>query len=311
MEEKTMIRLLSRAALALALGIAATATAFAQDAVRVGSKIDTEGSLLGHMIIQLLEAKGIKTVNRLQLGPTKIVRGALVAGEIDLYPEYTGNGAFFFNIDSDPVWKDGRSGYEKVKQLDAEQNKLVWLQPAPANNTWAIAVRKDIASANKLATMEDFAKWVAGGGKVKIAASAEFVESPAALPSFEKTYGFRFQQDQILTLAGGNTAATERAAAEQTSGVNSAMAYGTDGTLAALGLVVMDDSKGAQIVYRPAPVVRASVLDKYPAIKDTLDPVFASLDLATLQGLNAKIAVEGQDARQVATAYLKDKGFLK
>jgi osmoprotectant transport system substrate-binding protein len=311
MEEKTMIRLLSRAALVLALGIAATATAFAQDAVRVGSKIDTEGSLLGNMIIQLLEAKGVKTVNRLQLGPTKIVRGALVAGEIDLYPEYTGNGAFFFNIDSDPAWKDGRSGYEKVKQLDAEQNKLVWLQPAPANNTWAIAVRKDIASANKLATMEDFAKWVTGGGKVKIAASAEFVESPAALPSFEKTYGFRFQQDQILTLAGGNTAATERAAAEQTSGVNSAMAYGTDGTLAALGLVVMDDSKGAQIVYQPAPVVRATVLDKYPAIKSTLDPVFASLDLATLQSLNAKIAVEGQDARQVATAYLKDKGFLK
>lgn len=306
-----MIRLLSRAALALALGIAATATAFAQEAVRVGSKIDTEGSLLGNMIVQLLEAKGVKTVNRLQLGPTKIVRGALVAGEIDLYPEYTGNGAFFFNIDSDPVWRDGRSGYEKVKQLDAEQNKLVWLQPAPANNTWAIAVRKDVASANKLATMEDFAKWVTGGGKVKIAASAEFVESPAALPSYEKTYGFRFRQDQILTLAGGNTAATERAAAEQTSGVNSAMAYGTDGTLAALGLVVMDDSKGAQIVYQPAPVVRASVLDKYPAIKGTLDPVFASLDLATLQSLNAKIAVEGQDARQVATAYLKDKGFLK
>lgn len=306
-----MIRLLSRAVLAFAFGIAATVAAYAQDAVRVGSKIDTEGALLGNMIIQMLEAKGIKTVNRLQLGPTKIVRSALVAGEIDIYPEYTGNGAFFFNIDSDPVWRDGRSGYEKVKALDAEQNKLIWLEPAPANNTWAIAARKDVASANKLTTMEDFAKWVAGGGKVKIAASAEFVESPAALPAFEKTYGFRFRPDQILTLAGGNTAATERAAAEQSSGVNAAMAYGTDGTLAALGLVVMTDTKGAQIVYQPAPVVRAAVLDKYPAIRTALDPVFASLDLATLQSLNAKIAVEGQDARQVATAYLKDKGFLK
>jgi osmoprotectant transport system substrate-binding protein len=306
-----MSGLLSRAVLAVVALVLSASTALAQDAVRVGSKIDTEGALLGNMILQLLDAKGIKTVNRLQLGPTKIVRGALVAGEIDLYPEYTGNGAFFFSDDSNPAWKSGDSGYEMVKKLDADQNKLVWLQPSPANNTWAIALRKDLATANKLATMEDFAKWVAGGGKVKIAASAEFVESPAALPSFEKTYGFRFQQDQILTLAGGNTAATERAAAEQTSGVNTAMAYGTDGTLAALGLVVMEDSKGAQIVYRPTPVVRAAVLDKHPAIKEALDPVFASLDLGTLQGLNAKIAVDGQDAKQVASAYLKQKGFLK
>jgi osmoprotectant transport system substrate-binding protein len=306
-----MFRKLSHAVLAaIALSVAVSA-AYAQEAVRVGSKIDTEGALLGSMIIQLLEANGIRTANRLQLGPTKIVRGALVAGEIDLYPEYTGNGAFFFSVDTDPAWKSGQSGYEMVKKLDAEQNKLIWLEPAPANNTWAIAVRKDLAAANNLSSMEDFAKWAAGGAKVKIAASAEFVESPAALPSFEKTYGFRFTQDQVLVLAGGNTAATERAAAEQTSGVNAAMAYGTDGALAALGLVVMSDPKGAQIVYRPSPVVRAAVLDRHPAIKSALEPVFASLDLTTLQGLNAKIAVEGQDARQVATAYLKEKGFLK
>lgn len=301
----------SRAVLAgFALAVMAWG-ANAQDVVRVGSKIDTEGALLGNMVIQLLEAKGIKTVNKLQLGPTKIVRSALVAGEIDLYPEYTGNGAFFFSVDTDPAWKNGKTAYEKVKALDADQNKLVWLQPAPANNTWAIAVRQDLAAANRLSTMEDFARWVSGGGKVKIAASAEFVESPAALPSYEKTYGFQLRQDQVLVLAGGNTAATERAAAEQTSGVNTAMAYGTDGALAALGLVVMSDPKGAQIVYEPAPVVRASILEKHPAIKAVLEPVFASLDLTTLQTLNARIAVDGQDAKQVAATYLKEKGFLK
>ncbi len=302
--------LVRRIVTGIALVIAASG-ASAQDAVRVGSKIDTEGALLGNMIIQLLEANGIRTVNRLQLGPTKIVRSAIIAGEIDLYPEYTGNGAFFFSVDTDPAWRDAERGYEKVKALDAEANRLVWLRPAPANNTWAIAVRKDVADANKLFTMEDFARWVSSGGKVKIAASAEFVESPAALPSFEKTYGFKLGPDQILTLAGGNTAATERAAAEQTSGVNAAMAYGTDGALAALGLVVMSDPKGAQIVYAPAPVVRASVLEQYPRIEEVLEPVFASLDLATLQRLNAKIAVEGQDARQIAVDYLKEKGFLK
>src|SRR5688572_8113059 len=100
---------LSRAAFAgIALAVMASG-ANAQDAVRVGSKIDTEGALLGSMVIQLLEANGIKTANKLQLGPTKIVRSALVAGEIDIYPEYTGNGAFFFSIDTDPVWKNGKT----------------------------------------------------------------------------------------------------------------------------------------------------------------------------------------------------------
>jgi osmoprotectant transport system substrate-binding protein len=152
---------------------------------------------------------------------------------------------------------------------------------------------------------------VNGGGEVKLAASAEFVESPAALPSFQSTYGFKLKQDQIVTLAGGDTAATIRAAAEQTSGVNTAMVYGTDGAISSVGLVVMDDSKGAQIVYEPAATIRADVLAKNPKIKDALAPVFASLDLKTLQELNGKIAVDGEDPQQVAAEYLKSKGFVK
>jgi len=301
-----------RTVIALTLGlILASGNVQAADAVRVGSKLDAESGLLGTMILQMLEANGIKTENKVQLGPTKIVRSALLAGEIDIYPEYTGNGAFFFNVESDPVWKNAGAGYEKVRQLDQEKNNVVWLKPAPANNTWALAVRKDVAAPNNLATMEDFAKWVAGGGKAKVAASAEFVESPAALPSFQGTYGFTLRPDQILVLAGGDTAATIRAAAEGTSGVNTAMVYGTDGAIAALGLVVMADTKGAQMVYEPAPIVRAAVLEKNPGIKGALEPVFASLDSETLRSLNARISVEGQDVKQVATAYLKSKGFLK
>jgi len=293
----------------LAVGLAA-GTAQAADAVRVGSKLDAESGLLGTMILQVLQAGGIPTENKIQLGPTKIVRGALLSGEIDIYPEYTGNGAFFFNVDSDPVWKNAGAGYDKVRQLD-QKNSIVWLKPAPANNTWALAVRRDVADANKLKTMEDFAKWVGSGGKAKVAASAEFVESPAALPSFQQTYGFALKPDQMLILAGGDTAATIRAAAEQTSGVNTAMVYGTDGAIAALDLVVLADTKGAQMVYEPAPTVRAAVLTANPKIADLLNPVFGSLDAETLRGLNAKISVDGQDQKQVATDYLKSKGFLK
>ncbi len=280
-------------------------------AVRVGSKIDTEGSLLGNLIVQVLEAGGIKTENKLQLGNTKIVRGALMAGEIDLYPEYTGNGAFFHADEKNPAWKNLQAGYERVKALDLEKHKLVWLAPAPANNTWAIAIRKDVAASQKLTSLADFGRWVTAGGKVKLAASAEFAERPDALPAFQAAYGFKLKQDQLLLLAGGDTAATIKAAAEQTSGVNAAMAYGTDGPVAALGLVILDDSKGVQPVYAPAPVVRADVLARQPKIAPLLAPLFKSLDTATLQRLNAQIALEGQDAKKVAAAYLKAKGFIK
>lgn len=81
-------------ALAAMVLTASTGISQAADTVRVGSKIDTEGSLLGNIIVQVLDANGIKTTNKSQLGTTKVVRGAITAGEIDIYPEYTGNGAF-------------------------------------------------------------------------------------------------------------------------------------------------------------------------------------------------------------------------
>ncbi|EEM9342430.1 ABC transporter substrate-binding protein [Salmonella enterica] len=279
--------------------------------VTVGSKIDTEGALLGNMILQVLESHGVKTVNKIQLGTTPVVRGAITAGELDIYPEYTGNGAFFFKDENDPAWKNAKQGFEKVKKLDAEQNKLVWLTPAPANNTWTIAVRQDIAEKNKLSSLADLSRYLKEGGTFKLAASAEFIERADALPAFEKAHDFTLNQNQLLSLAGGDTAVTIKAAAQQTSGVNAAMAYGTDGPVAALGLQTLSDPKGVQPIYAPAPVVRESVLQAYPQIADWLQPVFASLDEKTLQQLNARIAVEGLDAKKVAADYLRQKGWVK
>jgi osmoprotectant transport system substrate-binding protein len=284
---------------------------FAEDAVVVSSKIDTEGALLGNIIVLLLRARGVAAESRLQLGPTQIVRQAILAGQIDLYPEYTGNGAIFFHREGDPAWRDATQGYALVKQLDRAQNDIVWLAPAPADNSWAIAVRRDLARAQDLATLEDFAAYVDRGGRVKLAASAEFVDSPGALPAFESAYGFKLARDQLLTLVGGDTSATLRAAGENISGVNAAMAYATDGALVVLQLTLLADDKHAQTVYEPAPVIRGAVLAQHPEIQDVLDPVFRSLSLARLQQLNAKIAANGEEASAVASAYLRANGFLK
>ncbi|WP_319415628.1 ABC transporter substrate-binding protein [Marispirochaeta aestuarii] len=283
----------------------------AKGPITVASKIDTEGALLGNMIMKVLDENGFAVDNRTEFGPTDVVRKAIIAGEIDIYPEYTGNGGFFFSDTPSDVWKDREAGYELVKKLDLEQNNLVWLQPAPANNTWAIAIRRDIAEPNKLKSLEDLADYINSGGKFKIAGSEEFATRPDALPAFEKAYGFSLSEDQMLILSGGNTATTEQAASRGTSGVNAAMAYGTDGQLAALGLVVMEDSRGVQPVYEPAPIIRKEVLDRYPEIADLLNPVFGKLDLVTLQELNAKIAVEGMSAETVAEEWLADSGLLK
>ena len=303
---------IQRRSLVALAGILLTSSAWAQTApVKVSSKIDTEGKLLGSMLVLALEANGIKVENKTALGNTKIMRGAITAGEIDIYPEYTGNGAFIFAEESNVAWKNAKAGYERVKTLDLAKNKIVWLEPAPANNTWTIAVRKDIATANKLKTLDDLGKWISGGGQFKLAASAEFVERSDALPAFQTAYGFKLKPEQILTLAGGDTATTIRAAGEKTSGVNAAMAYGTDGPVAALGLVIMEDTKSVQPIYAPAPIVREEVLAKNPKIRTALEPVFKALDGATLQALNAKIQIEGQDAKKVAGEFLKSKGLIK
>ncbi|HEU0215509.1 MAG TPA: glycine betaine ABC transporter substrate-binding protein, partial [Stellaceae bacterium] len=165
-------------AVALALTCASAVSRAEEAPVVVSSKIDTEGALLGELIAATLEAEGIKVERRIGLGPTNIVRAALLAGQIDVYPEYTGNGALFFHREDDPAWKDAAKGYELVAALDKAENRLVWLKPAPADNTWVIAVRRDIGLSPQ-ACIGDLAAYLKEGGRFRLAASAEFVESRA------------------------------------------------------------------------------------------------------------------------------------
>ncbi|RTE66882.1 ABC transporter substrate-binding protein [Amphritea opalescens] len=293
-----------------AVSISFAVTTTVQADIVVSSKIDTEGGLLGNVIALALEDAGLPVERRLQLGATQVIREALLADQIDIYPEYTGNAAYFFNEADSDVWKDAKAAHARAAELDAEKNHLTWLKSAPANNTWAIALTGKVAAQHKLTTMSEFGAWVANGGEVKLAASTEFVSSPAVLPAMQKAYQFKLTPDQTVVLAGGDTAATIQAAARGTSGVNAAMAYGTDGGVGATGLVVMVDDKGVQPVYEPAPVVRDAVLKEYPSIPDVLNPIFEGLDMATLQKLNGRIQVNGEPAEAVARDYLTKTGVL-
>ncbi len=290
------------------LGLIAATPALA--AVVVSSKLSSESALIGQMIRLVLDAHGIPTADRMRLGVTSVLRQALLSGEIDLYVEYTGDAAYFFNQPTNPAWKDLRAGYRLGARLDAEHNHIVWLTPAPADDSWALAVRQDVAAANHLRSMSDFARWVSGGGKVVLACSAEFANA-GTLAALERSYGFRLRPDQMIVLSGGETTAMIAAAAAGTDGTNTAMVYGTDGGIVAANLVLLADDRHVEPVYAPVPIVRAAVLARYPEIRALLRPVMSRLDDATLRGLNARVQIDGESAESVAADYLKARGLLR
>lgn len=319
---RTHLKAAATAAVAVTLLFAAagcvgdgqTGTAELKGPVVVGSKIDTEGELISSIIKVKLDDDGFEIVDKSQTGATEVVRKALIAGEIDIYPEYTGSGFWFYGDtltdEEKAAFKDGEAGYKLVSELDLANEGIVWLEPARANNTWAIAVKKEFAEAEGLKTMSDFAAYVKAGKTAKLAASDEFFTNPDANPEFERVYGYALTADQQVRLAGGNTTATEKAVADGTDGVNFGMAYGTDGALAEFGLVILEDDLGAQLVYWPTPIARQGIMERYPEIADSLRPVMASLDVKKLQELNARIQVNGEDPDVVASDYLSSNGFI-
>jgi osmoprotectant transport system substrate-binding protein len=278
--------------------------------VVISSKLSSESAMLGQMIRLLLNAQGVPTLDRTRIGATPVVRKALLAGEIDLYVEYTGNAGFFFNDTADPAWKNLEAGYERGARLDYAANHIVWLTPAPASNAWALAVRRDVATARGLRTMSDFGRWVASGGQVMLACSAEFANA-GTLRSLEQTYGFRLRPQQKIVLAGGETSATIGAAAARTNGVNTAMVYGTDGGIVAADLVVLEDDRHDQPVYAPVPLIRASVLKTYPQIATIVKPLMESFTTASLRKLNERVQINGESDQAVAADYLRAQGFLR
>ncbi|AWN21939.1 ABC transporter substrate-binding protein [Deinococcus irradiatisoli] len=304
-----MNRLLNTVVMISASALIASAAA---KPIVVGGKLDPEAQILGQIIYLTLKNAGLDVTDKTALGDTGVNRKAILAGETDVYPEYTGNAVYLFPEAKIGAKQAGNSGtiYNLAKRLDAK-NGITWLKPAKVNNTWVIAVPQSLADSNKIKSVADLAKYLNGGGKFKIAGSPEYFNRPDTMPMFESVYGFKLNADQKLVLAGATPPQAQQAAASGTNGVNAAMAYGTDGTLSALKLVALTDPKGAQAVYQPAPIIRSDVLKAHPEIAGILNKAFASLDQPTLQKLNGQVALEGRSAQDVASTYLKSKNLIK
>ena len=283
------------------------------DPIRVGSKQFTESIVLAKLIGYALEHAGFTIDDRSPLGGTDVNRSALVNAEIDVYPEYTGTalGLFFPDVDlPEGLTRDAEASYDFLQDVDRERNDLVWLAPAPANNTYGFAVQRTFAEEHGLRTMEDFADYVNAGGEVMMASGDEFAQRPDGIAAFEALYGFDLADEQLLIIAAGTPAQTLQALDQGASGTNVAMTFATEGAVVAYDFVVLTDPRGAQPIFNPTPVFRAEVLEAHPEIATILDPIFEGLTNEVLQELNARVDVDGENPDTVARSFLEEHGFL-
>lgn len=280
------------------------------DPIILGSFVDTEGGILGNMVLLALEENGYSITDKVQFGTPDVHRNALLQGELDIGIDYTGNGQYYSEGFDEEIWRDKVEGYKFIKTYDEEKNDLIWLEPANANNTEMLAVKRDFAEANNLKTLEDFADYVNNGGQVKFITSQLFAEKNMGLLGMEEGYGFKLKPDQLIMLPHGNTAETISALANDTDAINVALVYGTDGSLPDLNLVVLEDPLSIPPVFEPSVVIRGEVLEKYPEIKAIIEGVFKTLDLENLQIMNKKVIIDGLSPKDVAKEHLTEEGFL-
>jgi glycine betaine/choline ABC-type transport system substrate-binding protein len=227
----------------------------------VGSKNFTESVLLAELIAQQIEARtGLRVERRLNLGGTFLCHQALVAGQIDVYPEYSGTA--LTAILEQPVQRDPKEVLRIVSEAYRERFAAEWLPPFGFNNTYAIVVREEDAQQRSLATLSDLARV---SNEFGIGFMFEFSERQDGYRGLVETYGFTFRgEPRTMDLGLIYRALREK---QIDVGVGSA----TDGLITALKMRVLDDDKHYFPPYDAAPVARAAALEQHPEVRQALD----------------------------------------
>lgn len=268
--------------------------------VRVGSKDFTEEFIVGNMYALLLEANGIPVERKLNLGGTPVLQQALVSDQIDLYPEYTGTG--LLTVLKLPTNTDATQVFSTVRDEYKKQFNLAWLAPAPMNNTQALAMKKDVAARYGIKTISDMA---AHAGELTMIGPPEFEQREDGLPGIQKAYG-NFKLKKYLSVDPGL-----RYEGLVNGQADVAVAFGTDGQIAAYDLLVLRDDKGLFPPYQIAPVVRQQALDANPKIAELLNKLAPLLTDATMQKLNFEVDGKKREPADVAKEFLQQNGLMK
>ena len=265
--------------------------------VVVGSKDFTESAILGEIVAQMLEARGVAVERNFELGGN-LPHDALLVGKIDLYPEYTGT-SYTAILKHQPI-TDPRAVYDQVKQEYAEKFKLTVSEPLGFDNTFAILVRGAEARRLKLKTISDavpYARnWRAGFGQ-------DFMPRADGYPGLVKAYGLKFadqprEMDLSLTyiaLASGK--------------VDLIAGNSTEGRIAALDLFQLEDDRHYFPPYEAVYLVRPDSLARVPALNEVLSKLAHAISTEEMRQLNYEVDANKRGQAEVVREWLKRKGF--
>ncbi len=275
----------------------------------VGSEGFTEQEVLGNITILALEAAGATVIDRTALGGNEAVRQALETGEIDLYWEYTATGWLVFLAQTDFI-SDPQKQYEAVARQDLKENGIKWLEPAPGNDTYAIAASEETSKELGVETISDLGRLIEErpeAATLCFGNEDEFSTRFDGLPGLERAYGFEFPEENLVIVS--QDAVYE--SAEEGEICNFGVVFTTSGFLKELDLRLLEDDKDFFAVYNPSLTMRQDTFKNYPQFREIFAPISEKLDTETLQSLNYAVDVKGESPEAVAKRWLRENGFIE
>lgn len=262
--------------------------------IRIGSKNFTEQLILGEIMAQLIEQRTpLRVVRHFDLGGTMICHGALLAGEIDLYAEYTGTA--LTAVLQRKVVSDPEEAYRVVAAAYARRFDLQWLPPFGFNNTYAITIRASDAHRWGVRSVSDLRS---RAGELRAGWTAEFSERPDGYPGLREHYGLVFASVRDL-----DTALMYEALRRDE--VDVICAFSTDGRIAAHHLQPLEDDRRFFPPYFAAPVIRAATLEEHPGLEQVLGLLAGKITGGSMQRLNHQVDHEKRTPAEVAREFIR------
>jgi osmoprotectant transport system substrate-binding protein len=268
--------------------------------IRIGSKQFTEQIILGEMYALLLEDAGYAVERKLNMGIGPVLHQALLDDQLDLYPEYTGTG--LQQILDLPSANNPDQVYAAVAAAYKERFNLVWLDPAPMNNTFALAMTEELADRYGVSTISQLA---ASTSDLTMIGPLDFDARPDGLTGLQEVYGDLKLQRYI------SVDSTIRYKGLIDGQADLVVAYATDGEISAYNLRVLEDDKGFFPPYNLAPVIRQEVLATSPEIAGVLNRLAPHLTNEAMQRLNYEASRKNRAPAEVAREFLVAEGLIK
>lgn len=275
--------------------------------IRFATKDFTEQLILGQLARQALEAAGASVDYTENLPSPAGPRDALTAGEIDAGWEYTGTAWINYLGNEEPI-DDPMEQFEAVKEADLEENNIFWTDPAPFDDTYGIATRREFADENDLSTLADVAEFIdANPDQATLCLDNTFASRDDGLVRFEDTYDVDWPDNQLTvqdfsviyqSTADGNPC-------------NFGEIFTTDGRIQALDLAVMEDTESAFISYLSSVMIDNDFHEENPQVADLLAEISQPITEELMIELNAMVDVDGEFPEDVAATYLQDQGFVE